>query len=80
MSYFKELLLTNWHAMRVIRLVIGVAFVIGYFVNHEWVMLLAGGLFLFQAVFNAGCQSCAAPPRYNGSVQDVKDIDYEEIK
>lgn len=80
MSYFKELLLTNWHAMRVIRLVIGVAFVIGYFVNHEWVMLLAGGLFLFQAVFNAGCQSCATPPRYNGSVQDVKDIDYEEIK
>ena len=51
----KQLLFTNWHAMRWIRLVIGLFFVQQAIQYNEILFGLIAVFFLFQAVFNTGC-------------------------
>lgn len=51
----KQLLFTNWHAMRWIRLVIGLFFVQQAIQYHELLYGFIAVFFLFQAVFNTGC-------------------------
>ncbi|MFB0910461.1 hypothetical protein CXF59_00925 [Flavobacterium sp. ALD4] len=51
----KRLLLTNWHAMRWIRLVIGL-FLIQQAVQYQQLIFgFMAAFFLFQAIFNTGC-------------------------
>lgn len=82
MSYFKQLLLSNWHVMRIVRLALGVGLMVGFVVEGDWILLMASAVLLFQAIFNVGCASggCYTPPRYNRREQDVKEIEYKEIK
>lgn len=51
----KQLLFTNWHAMRWIRLVIGLFFVQQAIQYQEFLLGFIAAFFLFQAVFNTGC-------------------------
>jgi hypothetical protein len=51
----KKLLLTNWHSMRWIRLVIGL-FLIQQAIQYQLVLFgFMAAFFLFQSVFNTGC-------------------------
>jgi hypothetical protein len=59
----KEALLTNWHSMRWIRLVIGL-FLLQQAIQYQ--QLLFGFMavfFLFQSIFNTGCalNGCSVP-------------------
>ena len=59
----KELLFTNWHAMRWIRLVIGLFFIQQAIQFHEYLLGFMAVYFLFQAIFNTGCSlnGCEVP-------------------
>ncbi len=81
MSYLKNMLLTNWHLMRVLRIVIGVSFGIAALKGGDGFMALAASLFLFQGITNTGCcgaGSCAT--NYSTKQQDIEDTEFEEIK
>ncbi len=70
--------------MRWLRLGIAIVFFSAYFQQGETVALFAGLFFGVQAIFNTGCGggACATGPvNYDKkSVQDVKEIEYEEVK
>lgn len=51
----KELLLTNWHAMRWIRLIVGLFLIQQAIQYHEFMYVFMAAFFLFQAIFNTGC-------------------------
>lgn len=55
MESVKQLLLTNWHAMRWIRLILGIALSIHAFVSHDVLSGLLATFLLFQALLNTGC-------------------------
>lgn len=51
----KQLLLTNWHAMRWIRLIAGLFLIQQAILFHEILLGFMAAFFLFQAIFNTGC-------------------------
>jgi hypothetical protein len=51
----KRLLLTNWHAMRWIRLVIGLVLIQQAVQYQQLIFGFMAAFFLFQAIFNNGC-------------------------
>jgi hypothetical protein len=51
----KQLLFTNWHMMRWIRLMAGLFLGVGSWQMHDLWLGLAAGLLLFQAITNTGC-------------------------
>jgi hypothetical protein len=64
----KDLLLTNWHAMRIFRLAFGVFLFVQAYQTHEWFFIVFGLFFFIQALFNTGCgaNGCAIPKnKYN---------------
>ncbi len=64
----KELLLSNWHIMRIFRLAFAVFLFVQAYNTHEWFFIIFGLFFFIQALFNSGCGSkgCAIPKnKYN---------------
>jgi hypothetical protein len=59
----KNLLLTNWHLMRWVRLGIAVFIFSQAFLEREWIFVGIGTFFLIQVIFNMGCgaNGCAVP-------------------
>ena len=82
MNTFIYRLKTDWHPMRIIRLVFGVWAVVQAVQMHDYAIGFFGLFFLYQAVTNTGCcgsQGCGTPPARK--VQHLETItEYEEIK
>ena len=59
----KFLLLTNWSLVRVLRVAIGLFFIVEAFRNGEYFWLIAAALLFYQAYSNIGCAggSCEVP-------------------
>ena len=60
----RNMLLTNWHFMRFIRLAVGIALIIQAFTAHDYVPGAIALFFLYQAIANVGCGgsgSCIVP-------------------
>ena len=51
----KQLLFTNWHFMRFLRVALALFLFYNAYVTHEWFFIVFGIFFLIQAVFNMGC-------------------------
>jgi hypothetical protein len=51
----KQLLFTNWHVMRWIRLAFSIFLFAQAYLIREWFFVLFGLFFLFQVIFNLGC-------------------------
>jgi uncharacterized membrane protein HdeD (DUF308 family) len=51
----KELLFTNWHFMRFLRVALALFLFYNAYQTHEWYFIVFGIFFLFQAIFNMGC-------------------------
>lgn len=49
----KQLVFSSWHFMRLLRLVVGISFVVTGFVQHDGVAATFGSFFFLQALFNA---------------------------
>lgn len=64
MNYLKEKLLSGWHLMRWVRLVIGLIALVQLIGTGETMFGIVAGILLFQVVTNTGCGgsgSCTLP-------------------
>jgi hypothetical protein len=59
----KKIIFSNWHFMRWLRLGLALFLMAQSISLHEWFFLIFALFFLFQALFNLGCNttSCAIP-------------------
>ncbi len=84
MSDLKMKLTTNWHAMRILRLGIGLLLVASAVQSKDWVMGMFGAFFLYQGIADVGCCGAAGCAPRTGknteSVQATDMVDYEEVK
>ena len=75
----KNKILSGWHFMRVIRLLLGVAVIVQSFIIKDIMFAIAGFLVTAMAVFNIGCcgtGNCNIPKKNAGT---KKEISYEEV-
>ena len=61
----KQVLFTNWHLMRFIRLALAVFLFYNAFETHEWFYIAFGLFFLFQVIFNLGCSNNGCGVNFN---------------
>jgi len=80
----KERLLTNWDAMRWMRLVFAIVFLFAGITRHEPIAYAAAAFFGLQALLNIGCCGTAcAPQRKNAAPttdRATTEISYEEVE
>ncbi|MCL6461912.1 MAG: hypothetical protein I4O51_08595 [Flavobacterium micromati] len=59
----KNILFTNWNAMRFIRLAIALFLFSQAYITKNWIFVGIGLFFLVQVIFNFGCgpNGCAVP-------------------
>ncbi|HMU71876.1 MAG TPA: hypothetical protein PKD93_04020 [Ferruginibacter sp.] len=80
MNTWKQRMLSNWHLMRVLRLLMGIAILVQAGMMKDIPFFLIGVLFTAMPLFDIGC--CAsgtcvqAPP---GRKNENKEIIYEEV-
>jgi hypothetical protein len=82
----KELFLTDWNLMRMLRVIGGVALVIAGIVKHDTITGAFGLFFAYQGFFNVSC--CGGGNCTNSVTDTAKmkqsnetvDVVYEEIK
>lgn len=51
----KNLLLHNWHFMRILRIALAIYLFYNAYLTHEWFFIAFGVFFLIQAILNFGC-------------------------
>jgi hypothetical protein len=58
-------LVTNWHFMRWLRLALALYLFEQAYQTHEYFLVVFGGFFLLQAIFNWGCgpNGCSLPKK-----------------
>lgn len=61
----KQLLITNWHLMRILKVAFALFLFYNAFETNEWFFVIFGVFFLFQAVFNIGCGLNGCNVTYN---------------
>lgn len=76
----KELLTTNWSFIRILRLGLGIAFMVSAYMQMDIIPAFIGGLFIYQSVLNIGCfgGNCALPT--TKAKEQPQEVNYEEIK
>jgi membrane-bound ClpP family serine protease len=75
----KRVLLTDWHASRIFRVVTGMAALIYGIVKQDNLMGIAGTMLLLMGLSNTGCGGaggCGVPMKRN---TENKDIEYQEL-
>lgn len=55
----QNVIFSDWNIVRVVRLVLALIIVVNAIQYKDWVFLILGGYFLYLAVFNVKCGSCA---------------------
>jgi hypothetical protein len=75
----KEILFSNWHAMRIIRLVLGIVVFIMALQQQQTILAIAGGWFSLMALLNLGCsaEGCNYRPPVRRNFQEP--TSFEEI-
>lgn len=77
-----QTILTGWHPMRWLRLIIGTLIAIQAIQMHDPLAGLISAFFLYQAVFNAGCcgTSACAVSKSDSNSSNIEEVEFEEIK
>lgn len=83
----KQLIFSSWHLMRLLRLIVGVSFVVTGFVQHDAIPVAFGSFFSLQALFNVGCcgvNGCNTSNSSNSQLpknnETLEQVTFEEIK
>jgi hypothetical protein len=79
----KEMLLTNWHVMRWLRLGMGLYATTVAFQMHDPLSGIIAAIFLFQAITNTGCcgtNGCAVPTSTKKNLDKIEEVEFEELK
>ena len=88
MSTLKQRLLTNWDAIRIFRLGIGIMLIVSGIQSKDRMLGLFSLFFLYQAITNTGCcgtTRCSTNPSDNRNYDTVhnshpEEVEYEEVK
>ena len=78
----KEILLTDWNFMRILRLGLGIYIAVQAVETQSTISGIFAVFILFQAITNTGCcgsNGCAVPIKKNNS-DKIEEVDYEEVK
>lgn len=82
MNTLKQKLLTNWHLMRVVRLLLGLWMLVMAVQTKDWAIGLFSAFFIYTALLGVGC--CGAQGCYTSETDPgenkLNDIEYEEVK
>ncbi len=76
-------LLKNWHFMRILRAGIAIWAITEAVRTGQWILLMPGGIFALQAIFDIGCcgaAGCATPERNSRVDSGTKEVSYEEVR
>ena len=78
MNTLRQRLFSNWHLMRVVRLILSGALLVMAFQGNDVAMGSLALLFLVTTIAGAGCcgpNGCSIPERtyYNGKMTDASD-------
>lgn len=65
----KQLLFTNWHLMRFIRLAFAIFLFYNAYETQQWFFIAFGSFFLFQVIFNVGCGNNGCGVNFNKKKQ-----------
>ena len=79
----KSTLFTNWHLVRIFRLVFGIFVLVQAVTMLDALAGMISALFLYQAFTNTGCcgaSGCAVPTTSFNKDQKIEAVEYEEIK
>ncbi len=79
----KSTLFTNWHLVRILRLVFGIFVLVQAVTMRDALAGMISALFLYQAFTNTGCcgaSGCAVPTTSVNKDQKIEAVEYEEIK
>ena len=79
----KSTLFTNWHLVRILRLVFGIFVLVQAVTMRDALAGMISALFLFQAFTNTGCcgaSGCAMPTTSANKDQKIEEVEYVEIK
>ncbi len=81
MVFTKQMLLTDWHVMRVIRLIFSGAVAWMAWQDGNALLGFLSALLLLQVITNTGCgaRGCSVP-RSNLRSRDPDDVEFSEIK
>lgn len=77
----REILFSDWHLMRWLRLGLGIYLAVQAVQLHDTLAGVIAAFFLIQAVTNTGCcgaGSCAIPTKTK--TDDIKEVDFKEVK
>jgi hypothetical protein len=83
MNTLKQRLLTGWHLMRMIRLILSIWIIVMAVQGGDILMGLFGVLFLYTALAGVGCcgvSDFCHTPHNNRAGTEIKDVDYKELK
>jgi hypothetical protein len=75
----KQMILNNWHFMRLLRLALGIFIIVQAFITKDWTLGVLGTLFAAMPLFNIGCcgtGACEAPQQKAGTSKEIR---YEEV-
>lgn len=57
-------ILSDWHFMRILRLLLGAAFLVEAYNQRSWSIALAAGILILMSLVNVGCgSSCSLPQK-----------------
>lgn len=82
MEKFKKILGSDWHLMRVVRLVIGMLIAVQAFQMQSPVIAFISAFILFQALTNTGCCGASACSVKPGKEHDKhpEDLALEKVR
>jgi hypothetical protein len=77
-------ILTGWHFMRMVRLLLGIGIIVQGVENGDWAVGLLGGLFVVLAVTNTACcgaNGCTTPRTFKQKTElsGNEYVEYEEL-
>lgn len=79
--YWKQVLLSNWHFMRWLRLALGLFIGVQAFQLHDTLSGFIAAFLLFQVITNTGCcgaSGCSVPAPGNNQ-KHLDEVEYEEV-
>lgn len=77
-----ENIFKDWGVLRIIRLLMGIYIIVESVREHQILLSLLGGFFLYQAIMNTGCtmEACEVKPKHYTRNSNSETVDFEEIK
>jgi len=78
----KSTLFTNWHLVRILRLVFGIFVLVQAVTMHDALAGMISALFLYQAFTNTGCcgaRGCTVSSSSFSKGQKTEAVEYEEV-